>query len=489
MGIWFNAALAVFAGTGSFLFGYDSGVMTDVIQSPNFLGFFRTEANEPIVGAIVAVFSGGAVFGALMGGETMDRIGRKMTVQMGAIICLVGAILQAAATSLGMMLVGRVLAGWAVGLMSMSVPVYQSECAHPDTRGMIVGITQQMIGVGFIVSTWIGYGSSKDTKTSFAWRFPLAFQTLPCVIIVVALLFFPESPRYLVELGKEDEALRVLHKLHYNGSNEDWIEQEFTEIKMTIEAEKQVVAPGWSPMFIVPQWRMRLVHATLVQVFTQMTGINVINTYQPVMYKNLGITGDRNLLVTGIYNCVGPLTNLVFILFLVDKVGRIKPLLFGTIGITVALICEAGIGSQIKEGKQQTGLQIGGVFFLFLVSVIFSLSFGPVSWIYASEILPTQIRGKGSAFATGIGNWLLSTFWAQVSPIHLAPKQYTFYFIFVAWNLVVTLPTIFFMFKETKQKSLEEIDLFFGERPDRQYPIGVVNPDSPQLEKDRESRK
>lgn len=135
MGIWFNAALAIFAGTGSFLFGYDSGVMTDVIQSPHFLNFFNTDPTSSIIGAINSVFSGGAVFGSLMGGWTMDKLGRRWTIQLGAVICLVGAILQTAARNLGMMLVGRIFTGWAVGLMSMSVPVYQSECAHPNTRG------------------------------------------------------------------------------------------------------------------------------------------------------------------------------------------------------------------------------------------------------------------------------------------------------------------------------------------------------------------
>lgn len=151
-------------------------------------------------------------------------------------------------------------------------------------------------------------------------------------------------------------------------------------------------------MFTVPRWRARLIQATLVQLFTQMSGINVIGYYQTIMYENLGITGNRNLLVTGIYNCVGPITNLIFILFLVDRIGRKKPLLFGTIGITIALICEAAVGSQVKAGEHKSGIQIAGVFFLFCVSVIFSLSFGPISWIYASEIMPMQIRGKGSAF-------------------------------------------------------------------------------------------
>lgn len=122
--------------------------MTDVIQSPNFLAFFNTVDTSPIIGAINSTFSGGACLGALQGGLVMDRIGRKYTILMGAVICCIGAILQSSAQNLAMILVGRIFAGWAVGLMSMSVPVYQSECAHPRSRGFIVGLAQQMIGVG-----------------------------------------------------------------------------------------------------------------------------------------------------------------------------------------------------------------------------------------------------------------------------------------------------------------------------------------------------
>ncbi|KAF2639677.1 general substrate transporter [Massarina eburnea CBS 473.64] len=467
MGLAFNLFLAIFAGTGSFLFGYDSGVMTDVIHSPNFLAYFNTNKTTPIIGAINSTFSGGAVIGSLMGGLTMDRFGRRKTVMLGAIVNFIGAALQAGAQNLAMILVGRILAGWAVGIMSMSVPVYQSECAHPSKRGLMVGITQQMIGVGFIISTWVGYGSAHVPDTSsFSWRFPLGFQCAPCLVLICGIMFFPESPRYLVEIDRVDEALRVLRKLHYNGSNDDEIQAEFHEITATIEAEKAITAPGWMIMFKVKPWRTRLFHATLIQVCTQMTGINVIGYYQTILYETLGITGNRNILVAGFYNIVGPIFNLIFITFFLDRVGRRTPLLIGTIAITIALICEAVIGSQVSgaTGSRKDSLSIAGVFFLFLVSAIFSCSFGPISWVYASEIMPLSIRGRGSAFATGIGNWLVSTIWSQVSPIGLGSLEYKFYFIFVAFNVCITLPLIFFVFKETKQVSLEEIDLLFGDR-------------------------
>jgi MFS family permease len=229
------------------------------------------------------------------------------------------------------------------------------------------------------------------------------------------------------------------------------------------------------------------------------------------MYEALGFTGSKALLISGIYNCVGPLASksrpsqlinpllhyinvpadLIFIVFLLDRVGRRKPLLFGTVGITCALICEAVINSQNEEGKRHS-LSVAGVFFIFLVSIIFSLSFGPISWVYMSEyvhfflprfcsnkpdslsrVMPMQIRARGNAFATGIGNWLVATLFAQVSPIGLGKIGWKFYFVFVAFNIIITFPVIFFFFKETKQVSLEDIDLLFGERALGTLPVDL----------------
>ncbi|KAI9704502.1 MAG: hypothetical protein M1820_005576 [Bogoriella megaspora] len=491
MGKTFNIFLAAFAATGSFLFGYDSGVMTDVIASQNFLAFFNTKSKSPVVGAINATFSGGAVLGSLMGAFTIDRFGRRRTVQIGALIASVGALLQCAAYNLGMMLVGRIIAGWAVGLLSMSVPVYQAECAHPNIRGLIVGLTQQMIGVGFIVSSWIGYGCNHaPNRSSVQWRFPLAFQILPSLVLLVGLIWMPESPRHLLEKGQDEEALKVLRRLHANSSDELLIQAEFTEIKSTIAKEGEVTAESWLSIFKVPEWRTRLMHGTLIQVFTQLTGASklridrsagsraltnqdVINYYQTIMYEALGFTGQRGVLVAGLYNIVGPVTNFFFIVFILDRVGRRKPLLFGAIGITVTLISEAVLNAVNPDGSKR-GLSIAGVFFIFLFSVIFSLSFGPISWVYMAEIMPLSIRGRGNAFAAGIGNWLVATIFAQVSPIALARITWKYYFVFVTFNLCVTIPTIALIFKETKQLSLEEIDLLFGQEGGRTVDQEIV---------------
>ncbi|RDL36333.1 uncharacterized protein BP5553_05685 [Venustampulla echinocandica] len=222
---------------------------------------------------------------------------------------------------------------------------------------------------------------------------------------------------------REEDAMKVLERIKWHA-----YPTATAEIKQTLAAEKSATVPGWRVMFTVPQWRTRLLHGVAVQVFTQLSG-----------------------------------TNLIFIVFFLDRVGRRKPLLLGTIGITIALICEGTINSQNVGGTRHS-LSIAGVFFIFLVSVIFSFSFGPISWVYIGEVMLMQIRARGNAFATGIGNWLVATFFAQVSLIALGEIGWKFYSVFVVFNVVVIFPVIFFFFKETKQVSLEDIDLLFGER-------------------------
>lgn len=156
------------------------------------------------------------------------------------------------------------------------------------------------------------------------------------------------------------------------------------------------------------------------------------------MYQALGITGQRVLLVAGIYNCVGPLANLIFIIFIIDCVGRRRPLLRWTIAISIALVCEAAINSKIDKNPNH-GLSIAGVFFIFCVTAIFSWSWGPISWVYMSEVMPMQIRARGNAFATGMGNWLVWTFWA---PMALMELDWKFYFC--SWAGIWRLPSPLF---------------------------------------------
>ncbi|KZZ95573.1 General substrate transporter [Ascosphaera apis ARSEF 7405] len=530
MGKGYVICLAIFAATGSFLFGYDSGVMTNVIASPHFLNYFDTDPDSDIVGALNSTFSGGAAVGALVAGTLADMFGRKYTIQIGATIATIGAILQAAAVKLSMLLVGRIISGLAIGSLSMVIPVYQTECAHPDNRGLIVGIAQQMIGAGWIISSWLGYACGYASGP-FQWRFPLAFQGLPSFILMFGMFIFPESPRYLIQKLRYDEGIQVLRKLHYTGSNDDWIQQEFQEAKEAYEIEGEVDINPWKAMFVIPQWRRRTMIACAMHAFGQSTGINAIGYYQTIMYRNLGVHGHTITLLAACYNLVGPSTCLFFIIFLADRVGRRKPLLWGACAVTLCLVGEAVfqavnqdgtkkglsamgilciwlvtgffslsygppllwgacavtlclVGEAVFQAVNQDGTKKGlsamGILCIWLVTGFFSLSYGPVCWVYISEILPMQIRGTGVALATGIGHWGVNVMWSQVTPKGLNKIHWKFYLVFVAVNVFITIPSMYFFFPETKGVPLEEMDSVFGGAPDLSK---WRNPNAPPREK------
>ncbi|KZZ90950.1 General substrate transporter [Ascosphaera apis ARSEF 7405] len=462
MGSFFVVVLAAFAAVGSFLFGYDQGVMTNVIASPHFLNYFDTSPESDIVGAMNSTFSGGAAVGALCGGYITEVLGRKWTIVGGATVATVGAILQAAAQSLPMMLVGRIISGWAIGLLSMVIPMYQAECAPPAKRGLIVGTAQFMIGLGTITAAWVGYGCNRTSDTSaFQWRFPLAFQCIPSAVLMVGMPFFPESPRHLIRMGKFDQGMAVLRKLHTSGESTDWVENEFHEIKTAIDKENEVTIPTLKAICVIPQWRKRFIIAFLMQFFGQCTGINVFNYYQTIMYRNLGIHGDNITLLSCFYNMAGTLSILVFINFAIDRVGRRMPLLIGCVAISLFLLLEAIVTSQNTDGNHK-GLSGLGILWMWLHCCFFSASFGPICWAYMSELLPTQIRATGSAICVGIGLWAVNVMWSQVSPKALGKIGWKYYFVFLAINVCVTFPVMWKWFVETKGVPLEEIDNLFG---------------------------
>lgn len=415
-----------------------------------------------IIICIVANSSCLGAVGALVAGTVTDKFGRKFPLLVGAAIATVGCALQTSAQSLAMMLVGRIVAGLAIGVLTMSVPLYNTECSHPKHRGFVVGFTQQMIGFGYLLASWLGYGTlhCKDTS-QIQWRVPIGMQLVPSVLLFVGMFFLPESPRFLVAQEKYEEAHDLLVRLHYDGTNMDWIEQEFAEIREVISAEKNIKVNQWMAMFCVPQWRRRMLLATGIQAFGQTTGINVIVYYQTIMYRGLGLSDSNITLISSCYMFVGPTATFISIMLFIDRVGRRRPLIFGTCIIVVCLACEGIVNSQNLDGDKK-GLSGAGIFFIWFTGAVFSMTYGPMAWTYMTEVMPMQIRGPGVAVACGIGHWGFNTMWSQVSPKGLGKIGWKFYFVFVAANIAITIPCLYFFYPETKGIPLEEMDNLFG---------------------------
>ncbi|KAL1954426.1 hypothetical protein VTO42DRAFT_1196 [Malbranchea cinnamomea] len=280
----------LFAAVGSLLYGIDSGIVSTTIAHPSFLEYFAP-FDPPIKGAVVSTFGAGSVFGVLFAGWSADYYGRKRSIQIAAVIALIAGIIQAAAVHVGMLIAGRIIGGFAVGIMNMTIPIYNSEIAPPGKRGMIAGLHAQFVGFGFATANWVGFGCSYASG-DFQWRFPLAFQCLPAIIILIGVFWLPYSPRWLLEKERDEEAYEIVKRLHGGTDVDDaYVRAEFNQMREQIRFENSVTVRSTFEIFTKPNYRKRLLLAVLVQVFTQLSGINVINYYQTDLYKGLGMTG------------------------------------------------------------------------------------------------------------------------------------------------------------------------------------------------------
>ncbi|PSS03516.1 hypothetical protein PHLCEN_2v3984 [Hermanssonia centrifuga] len=413
----------------------------------------------------------------MLAGWANDRYGRKRTIQLGASIALWGCAMQAGANNFACMLVGRIVAGFAIGILSMTVPLYNTEIAPPKIRGFIVGLAQQMIGIGFIVANWVGYGCQfLDGNT--AWRLSLGLQLVPAFLLLVGIQFLPFSPRWLLEQNRDDEARAVVYRLHGSSTPDakEAAEREFLEMHDIIKAEASERSRKLSDLWETRAMLKRTLVAVGVQVMGQFSGINVINYFGPSMYTALGITGGQALLVQGIYGAVGPIANFFFITLILDSVGRKKPLIFGAGSFVVTYsVLTAIVASFPPEvnGLPNTHVsaQRAGIAMIFMTSIFFSLSFGPVSWVLASEVFPTRTRSMGTSLAT-CANWALNVLFSQVSNLAIANISWKYYLVFICLNAIDFVIIILF-FPETKGKTLEEMAVVFGDEVD----LSVVHQD------------
>lgn len=267
----------------------------------------------------------------------------------------------------------------------MTIPIYNSEIAPPHKRGMISGLHAQFVGIGFACANWVGFGCSYASG-QFQWRFPLAFQCLPAIIVLVGIFWLPYSPRWLLEQERDDEAYAVIKRLHGNSGDEPFFRAEFTQMRDQLRFERSQQAAGWRDCFTTPSNRKRILLAVLVQAFTQLSGINVINYFQTDLYKSLGQTGHMVTLLAGVvgaswlsplqrnipnfrqYGLVGPLANVVC-LYYVDTWGRKKTLWIT--GLVMALDMGLVMGLSGAYGKSDNNVAKGfSIAFIFCFSIM-----------------------------------------------------------------------------------------------------------------------
>jgi SP family sugar:H+ symporter-like MFS transporter len=434
-----------FGALGGLLFGYDTGVISGAI-------LFITEdfSLSPFMqGAVVAALLLGAMVGAAAAGGLSDRMGRRRLIIIAAVTFTVGAVAAAAAPSAGALVAARFVLGVAVGSAALVVPLYLSEIAPTKIRGAIASLNQMMIVVGILAAFIVNaiLASSGD------WRLMLGLAAVPSLVLLVGMFFMPETPRFLVRTGEEDEAREVLEEVRSDGSRKDEPERKIEEIRDVDEKEG-----GGGLELLKAKWvRPALVVAIGLAVLQQLIGINTIIYYAPTTLTSVGYGAEAAIyanLVIGTLNVVAT----IVAIRIVDRVGRKPMLLAGLVGM-VASLTVLGLSSELLAKPDSAGDPAAVITLLCLAGFIisFAATWGPVVWVMLPEVLPLSVRGTAMGVAVCL-HWGANFLVSQTFPVMLDAWGAGPVFLGYAGVGVLAFVFVRAMVPETKGRSLEEIE-------------------------------
>ncbi|MGZ3837875.1 MAG: sugar porter family MFS transporter [Flavisolibacter sp.] len=434
--------ITIAAAVGGVLFGYDTAVVAGAI------GFIqkRFDLTAAMMGWIASCALVGCVVGAMSSGYLSDKLGRKKVLLLSAILFAFSSLGTALPQSLTLFVAFRIIGGLGIGIASMISPMYITECAPADIRGRLVSINQLGIVTGILLIYFVNAGIAglydEAWNIHTGWRWMFGSGIFPSLVFFILLLFVPESPRWLAQKGKSDEAMRILSKI--NGAIK--AREELNEIENAIHSEE-----GSFRELFKPGLRRALIIGVILSIFSQVTGINAIMYYAPEIFKSTGDGSNSALLQTVLVGIVNLLFTLVAIKY-ADKAGRKTLLLAGSGGMA---ICLAIIGLAFYLGA------IKG--YLILIAILayiacFALSLGPITFVLIAEIFPNRVRGRAMSICLFF-LWTAVYVVSQFFPILLQSigSADTFW-LFMVMSVIAFL-FVWKIVPETKGKTLEEIEI------------------------------
>ncbi|EMC96685.1 hypothetical protein BAUCODRAFT_486044 [Baudoinia panamericana UAMH 10762] len=459
-----SAAIGVAAGTCFFLFGYDQGDLAGLLTVPRFRAQFPqldTIGNPgslhvaTIQGITVAAWNIGCFLSCMLTTFWGDLIGRKKCIFVGLVFLMIGEIIQASSFSFGQFIAGRVIAGFGNGFNTATVPAWQAECTKAHRRGTMLMISAgACIAAGLSFSYWIDFAFSWISWSSASWRVPIALQLFFGLAVLGLMFFMPESPRWLILTGREDEALNVLSALNDVDRNEHQVRQEFLQIK---DAVIEMAKGGTRDVFSMGDYRHlhRVILAFVLQIFQQMSGINLVTQYFALMF--IQQFAYRRWVASLIAACAGTeffLASFVAVVGIDRFWGRRSLMMFGASGmcLSMTLIC-------IMQYIHIQASLIAGTVFVFAFVTFFAIGWQGMAWLYQVEVIPLRIRGPANALSTA-ANWLINFVVVLIAPVAFHTIGYRTYIIFAVTNFVA-VPLVYFFYPETGYRSLEEVDVIF----------------------------
>ncbi|EMF13884.1 general substrate transporter [Sphaerulina musiva SO2202] len=480
---WRVFVLCASACFGGMLFGMDTGIIGGVLK----LDPFRKTYNLPLASEnpalsanleanIVSTLQAGCFLGAIGAGYVADRWGRRWGMMVAAALAGVGAVMQAAAEGeFGVMYVGRFVAGVGVGAASMITPLYTSENAPRAIRGALTGMYQFFIVTGVCIAFWINYGSLLHFSGTVQYVVPLALQALPAIVLLVGMFISSETPRWLARQDRWDEAARVLSRVRNLPQTHPYVQDELQEMADQLAWERRLIAGSGvgdllKEMVMVPGNRKRALISIGLMICQQMTGTNAINYYAPQIFTNLGLTGTApSLFATGIYGVLKMVGCALFLLLAADSLGRRRSLLWTSIAQG---LCMFYIGAYIRVAPPEKGVPVPpagyvAIVAIYLFAVFFQFGWGPVCWIYVSEIPTARLRALNVSIAAAT-QWLFNFVVARATPTMIATVGrggFGAYFIYGSFCFTMFVFTFIFV-PETKGRSLESMDELFGKVAD-----------------------
>ncbi|EME38944.1 hypothetical protein DOTSEDRAFT_180963 [Dothistroma septosporum NZE10] len=464
-GKWLQIGVCITGSSGFLLLGYDQGVMSGIITEPIFLQTFPQMQPKNKEGAIqalvVAIYEIGCLFGAIGIIAFGDKLGRRRSILIGASIMIVGAIIQTTSFGLAQLIVGRIVTGIGNGMQTSTIPVYQSEIAPPKNRGFLVLFEGALITLGIVIAYWLNYGFwFINNMGSFQWRFPIAFQIVFAVLLIIGILMFPESPRWLLKAGKEQEAAEIMARLEDTTVDSAQIQADIKEMN-EINAQESAKLT-WRELVTIKTRGMngwRFGAGCLSQAFQQIGGINLVTYYATTVFESsLGFDGTLSRFLTGWLGTEYFLAACLA-LFVVDRLGRRKLMMFGSAGMAVSLLV---IGASLSYATPQNkGPAFAATVFIFVYDTFFALGWLGVTWLYPAEVTPIRIRTEANGFSTCC-NWIFNYAVVQLAPIMINTIAWKTYFVFFCFNIAF-IPVIYFVFPETNGWKLETLDAIFAE--------------------------
>ncbi|RSM15727.1 hypothetical protein CDV31_004826 [Fusarium ambrosium] len=458
---WITYQVIITAALGGYLYGFSANAIAGTLAQPSFIAkFLSTPDAAQRTDGLLGGFLAGAMVGSLVQAPLAKHYGRRLCNAVAAGIVILSGALQAASVNIAMLLVFRVICGIGAGMVFANSPVYMSEVAPPHARGSLVGMQGVGVVTAYILCAVFNLAFSY-VHSSIQWRLIFIVLTGMGVVHLISLYFLPESPRWLMEQGRDDEALAILVKLHKTKTDPNGVlaHAEATQIKAQVETEKNLPSGFWY-IFTTRHLQKRAYCSILLWVMAQGTGITAIANLVPVLMGGLGF-GVTLQMALGVVWTVCAVIGCGFNVLLLDRVPRVRLLVVGGFGSAAILSVMAALQKFYLGTDDGPGLK-AAVAIYFIFGAFFTTTIECTAYAYGSEIWPTHLRSEGSTlvFASFFGNSI-----AYSAPVTVGLKNigWKFYMIFVVVTVISTI-AIWFTFPETIGLPLEEINAKFGEQ-------------------------